>query len=75
MNNIQQRIIEIVEKMIERTIEPQDLTLPFEQLQLDSLMALELAVHLEREFGVHLTEEELAKFTNLKDILDIVNDK
>ncbi|WP_214483037.1 acyl carrier protein [Bacillus sp. SM2101] len=40
----------------------------FEEIGVDSLMALELAVHLEREFGVVINEEELINLRKVEDL-------
>lgn len=48
------------------------LTSPLPELGVDSLTALELAVHLEREFGIRLEEQELTQIRTLEDIVRFV---
>ncbi|MFB0842447.1 acyl carrier protein [Paenibacillus oleatilyticus] len=48
------------------------LTSPLPELGVDSLTALELAVHLEREFGTRLEEQELTQIRTLEDIVRFV---
>ncbi|GLI08239.1 hypothetical protein YDYSG_42690 [Paenibacillus tyrfis] len=51
------------------------LTSPLPELGVDSLTALELAVHLEREFGTRLEEQELTQIRTLEDIVRFVESK
>ncbi|KZE79137.1 hypothetical protein AV654_16795 [Paenibacillus elgii] len=51
------------------------LTSPLPELGVDSLTALELAVHLEREFGTRLEEQELTQIRTLEDIVRFVEAK
>lgn len=46
-----------------------------EDLGIDSIAAVELAVELESEFDLEITDEELAKLTTVQDIIDIINAK
>lgn len=72
---IKVRLIELVEQMTEQTIDSGCLDVPLDELGVDSLMALELAVYLEREFGIRLSEEELNSIKTLNDILLFARDK
>ncbi|PZD95320.1 acyl carrier protein [Paenibacillus sambharensis] len=69
MNKFSARLIELVNQLTGEEWELSCLDRPLEELGVDSLMALELAVHLEREFGIRLEEEELASLTRLSDIV------
>ncbi|GMX63899.1 hypothetical protein Elgi_04030 [Paenibacillus elgii] len=51
------------------------LTSPLPELGVDSLTALELAVHVEREFGTRLEEQELTQIRTLEDIVRFVEAK
>ncbi|MEU8409485.1 acyl carrier protein [Micromonospora sp. NPDC048842] len=46
-----------------------------EDLEVDSLLALEITVRLEREYGVKLDEKELAAVTSLQATYDLLNRK
>lgn len=71
MEALRSRVIQLVEEMTQQSLSEDALTQAFEELGIDSLMALELAVHLEREFGVRLSEEDLGTIQDLQDILNI----
>lgn len=46
-----------------------------DDLGIDSLSAVELALELETEFDVKIDDEELAKLETVQDIIDIINSK
>lgn len=68
-------MIGLVEEMTQRELTEDALSQSFEELGIDSLMALELAVYLEREFGVRLTEEDLGAIRHLQDIVAIAEER
>ncbi|MDF9824704.1 acyl carrier protein [Breznakia sp. PF5-3] len=46
-----------------------------DDLGIDSLSAVELALELETEFDVRIEDDELAKLETVQDIIDIINAK
>lgn len=46
-----------------------------EDLGVDSLDAVELSLDLETEFDVEISDEELASFKTVKDIVDLIEAK
>ncbi|WP_405080181.1 acyl carrier protein [Paenibacillus chitinolyticus] len=66
---LQIKLIEWVGQLTEQELDERALSEPLQELGVDSLMALELAVHVERGFGVRLSEEELASIRTLEDIV------
>lgn len=46
-----------------------------DDLSIDSLAAVELALELESEFGVRIEDDELTKLETVKDVVDILNRK
>ncbi|MEU8961413.1 acyl carrier protein [Streptomyces sp. NPDC048491] len=46
-----------------------------EELDVDSLMALEITVRLEKEYGVDLSEPELAAITSLRGTYELLDRK
>lgn len=72
---IKQRVLELVSQQTDRSLTEEDWHTPLVDLGVDSLMALELAVYLEREFHFRLTESELASIKTLEDILKAIEPK
>lgn len=72
MEKIKARILELVAQLTDQELTEDAFDQPLAELNVDSLMALELAVHLEREFGFRLTEEELASISKMEDILKAI---
>ena len=46
-----------------------------EDLGIDSLAAVELALELENEFDIRIEDEELAKLVTVQDVMDIIETK
>ncbi|MFO0689806.1 MAG: acyl carrier protein [Myxococcota bacterium] len=70
------RIREILAESFE--IEPASIQLDshlIDDLDLDSIDAIDLAVELEQETGLRLEEQELRRIRQVKDIVDLVCDR
>ncbi|MCX5236674.1 acyl carrier protein [Streptomyces prunicolor] len=48
---------------------------PFSDLELDSLVMVELSVILQRQYGVLVPEEELADARDVNDIVSLMEDR
>ena len=46
-----------------------------EDLNIDSLLAVQLSVLLENEYDIEITEEELESLTTIKDVVDLLKAK
>lgn len=46
-----------------------------DDLNIDSLAAVELALELENEFDIRIEDEELAKLVTVNDVVEILNQK
>ena len=46
-----------------------------DDLGIDSLAAVELALELENEFDIRIEDEELAKLETVQDVIDIIEAK
>ncbi|GAA4726670.1 acyl carrier protein [Brevibacillus fulvus] len=72
---IKQSLLELIGDLIEQPLGEEAVDEPFAALGVDSLMSLQVAVHLEREFGVHFSEEEIAAVSKLSDLLALIDAK
>jgi acyl carrier protein len=54
---------------------PDDLTTTFDELGLDSLAFMEIALAVEQEYGLTVEEEDAERITTLGEALDYVNGK
>ena len=46
-----------------------------EDLNIDSLLAVQLSVLLESQYDIEITEEELQKLVTVKDVVDLLESK
>ncbi|MBO8162755.1 MAG: acyl carrier protein [Brevibacillus sp.] len=75
IQQVTRSLLDMIGDLTEAELDEAALDESFVDLGVDSLMALQLAVHLEREYGVRLSEEELAQMQNLRDILRVINER
>jgi acyl carrier protein len=73
MEDIEQEIRKIVAEVLETNPEEIDPEARFvEDLGMDSMMALEILAAIEKKFKVVIPEDNLPKFTNLKQTIFLV---
>ncbi len=48
---------------------------PFEELGIDSMMAIEIVADVERTYKLNIPEDELSELTNLQRVYDKVREK
>ncbi len=73
-NNVEQEIISIVADVT--GFEPEEITPDknfFEDLEVDSIKAIEIAVAIEKKFKVSVRDDEIPKITTVKHAVDMVN--
>jgi acyl carrier protein len=65
---------QIVGILVSKLHVDEDITVatPFEQLELDSLVMLELAAIIERDFGVKLSEDEITAVGNVDGVVSLI---
>ena len=49
-----------------------DANVPFRNLGLDSMMAIEIMAAMEKKFGIELQEKDVVRFKNIKDTVTIL---
>ena len=73
-NNVEQEIISIVADVT--GFEPEEITPEknfFEDLEVDSIKAIEIAVAIEKKFKVSVRDDEIPNITTVKHAVDMVN--
>lgn len=74
--DMENKILQIVAEVSEMNIE--EITFHSElvdDLEIDSMMSLEILTRLEKEFNISLSEEDFAKFDTVNDIISLVGEK
>ena len=73
---ISQKIKEIIAEICERDLsEIKDNANLVEDLEVDSLAALEILATMEKEFKIKIPEEDLAKFATVDQIIAVAEEK
>ena len=73
---IERRVLSVVKEVLGLDDEPRDLDLTIgESFALDSLDQLSLFMALEDEFGGRICEEDAARLTTLRDVVDHVRER
>jgi len=70
VEKIREIIAEILEVEVSEVEMDTDLV---EELDADSMMALEIMATIENEMGVKISEKDFPKFGTLREILDVIN--
>ncbi len=73
-NNVEQEIISIVSDVT--GFEPEEITADknfFEDLEVDSIKAIEIAVAIEKKFKVSVRDDEIPNITTVGHAVDMVN--
>ncbi|MBY8914111.1 acyl carrier protein [Bacillus sp. YC2] len=71
-----EKLIEMIADILE--VEPDEIkdnTDLVEELDADSMMALEILASVEKEFQVKIPEEELQRFTTVNNIISIIEER
>jgi len=66
---------ELVAELAELPVEEVETDTPFEDAGIDSLLAMEIAVHVERRFGVRFEDTELKTVQSVRQLVDAVRAK
>jgi acyl carrier protein len=70
---IRREVKRLVAEVTERTPEEvSDTALFIEELGIDSLMAIEILVAVDKKYKIHIPEEEFARIKNVQDAVDVV---
>lgn len=70
---IRNEVKELVSKVTEREPEEISDTAPFiEELGIDSLMAIEILVSMDKKYKIQISDEDFAKVKNVNDAVELV---
>ena len=75
MSNLHEEIKEIVVEIME--VEPEEIepdTNFIDELDADSLKALEVLATLEKKYKIQIPEKDLSKMVNLKSVIEVVEE-
>jgi acyl carrier protein len=71
---VKQQLREIIAEIAEVDLEEvTDDALFVEDLEIDSLMAMEILIAIEKRFGIEVAEEKLLEFRTLRQVMDVVD--
>ena len=66
---------DLVAELAELPVDLVETGTPFEDAGIDSLLAMEIAVHVERRFGVRFEDTELKTVQSVRQLADAVRQK
>ena len=66
---------DLVAELAELPVDEVETDTPFEDAGIDSLLAMEIAVHVERRFGVRFEDTELKTVQSVRQLADAVREK
>lgn len=72
IESLRHMVAEILEVEVEEVQDETDLV---EELDADSMMALEILASVEKEFQIKIPEEELQNFTSIKNIIKVIQER
>jgi acyl carrier protein len=75
MNPLEQQIRELVATVAE--LDPDELgpDTPFGDVDIDSLLAMEIAVHVEKRFSVRFEDGDVQRIVSIRDLADLVSER
>jgi acyl carrier protein len=65
----------LVAELAELDPESLDLRTPFPEADIDSLLAMEIAVHVEARFGVRFEDADLKRVQSIADLAELVAER
>jgi len=70
----EQQLTELVAELAELSPAEIDAETPFADAGIDSLLAMEIAVHVESRFGVRFADEEVRQAQTIRDLASLVTE-
>ena len=75
MTDLETDLRDLVAELAELPVDEVETDTPFEDAGIDSLLAMEIAVHVERRFGVRFEDTELKTVQSVRQLADAVREK
>lgn len=72
MTPVEEQLRDLVAEVAELDAEELDLRTPFPEADIDSLLAMEIAVHVEKTFGVRFEDTDMKRVQSIADLAQLV---
>ena len=72
MTPVEAELRELVAELVELDPETLELNTPFPEAGIDSLLAMEIAVHVETRFGIRFSDAEVKSAQTIADLAAVV---
>ena len=71
---VESELTELVAELAELSVDELDVETPFAEAGIDSLLAMEIAVHIESRFDVRFGDEEVRGAQTIRDLARLVSE-
>ena len=75
MTDLERRLRDLVAELAELEPGELDLDTSFRDVDIDSLLAMEIAVHVEARFGVRFDDGDISRIVSIRDLAGLVTER
>ncbi len=75
MTPVEEQLRDLVAEVAELDAADLDLRTPFPEADIDSLLAMEIAVHVEKKFGVRFEDTDMKRVQSIADLAQLVEER
>lgn len=75
MTPVEEQLRDLVAEIAELDPDGLDLRTPFPEADIDSLLAMEIAVHVEKKFGVRFEDTDMKRVQSIADLAQLVAER
>jgi acyl carrier protein len=72
---VEEQLRDLVAEVAELDAGDLDLHTPFPEADIDSLLAMEIAVHVEKRFGVRFQDTDMKRVQSIADLAQLVEER
>jgi acyl carrier protein len=72
---VEEQLRDLVAEVAELDAADLDLRTPFPEADIDSLLAMEIAVHVEKKFGVRFEDTDMKRVQSIADLAQLVEER